>query len=79
MMPEAPKYFSESQRRSFDNGVAEGVAKAKADGIAKILAHRGLQVTEEQRRRISECTDLVALDRWFDEAFLVTSVDELLG
>ena len=32
MMPEAPKFFSESQRRSFDKGVVQGKAEGKAEG-----------------------------------------------
>lgn len=87
MTQEAPKYLSESQRRAFDkgfaNGMAEGIAEGTAQGlrhsVLKILARRALPVSDEQRRRIAECTDLVTLDRWFDEAFLVTSVDVLLA
>lgn len=38
MTQEAPKYFSESQRRSFDRGVAEGFAKGFAESIVQRLA-----------------------------------------
>jgi len=75
MMPEAPKYFSESQRRSYSKGAAEGEAKA----LLKILTQRGLSVSEDQRHQINECTDLPTLDRWLDRALLVTSVEELLA
>jgi hypothetical protein len=101
MMPQAPKYFSESQRRTFDRGVAHGFAQGFAESIAewvadrvaqgilegtargqsnallRILARRGLQVTDEQRCRIEECTDLLTLDGWLEAAFVVTSVEEL--
>jgi hypothetical protein len=91
MMPEAPKYFSETLRRSWEQDVAagraegeakgraEGEAKGKAKALLQILAQRGLSVSEDQRRRILECTDLVALDGWLDHALRVASMDELLG
>jgi hypothetical protein len=40
---------------------------------------RGLPVSEDQQRRIVECTDIDVLDTWLDRALLVASVDELLG
>jgi hypothetical protein len=83
MMPEAPKYFSETLRRSWEHDVAEGEAKGKAEGKAeallRILAQRGLPVSEDQRRRILACTDLAALDGWLDRALFVASVNELLS
>jgi hypothetical protein len=47
--------------------------------LLNILAHRDLVVSEDQRRRISECTDLATLDRWIVRASTVGSVDDLLG
>jgi hypothetical protein len=40
---------------------------------------RGLSVTARQRRKIRECTDPATVDRWFERAFSVALVDELLG
>ena len=79
MMPEPPKYFSETFRRSWEQGAAEGEAKGKAEALLRILAQRGLPWSEDQRRRILACTDLATLDGWLDRALLVASVDELLG
>jgi hypothetical protein len=91
MMPEAPKYFSETLRRSWEHdvaagkaeGEAQGEAKGKAEGEARallrILAQRGLPMSDDQRRRIQECTDIATLDGWLDRALLVASVDELLS
>ena len=91
MMPEAPKYFSESQRRSYDKGAAhgkiegivegriEGKIEGKADSVLRVLAGRGLRVNDDHARRIRACTDLETLDRWLDGALSVASVDELLG
>ena len=91
MMPEAPKYFSETLRRSWEQdvaagkaegeakGKAEGRAKGKAEALLRILAQRGLPVSEGQQRRVVECTDIDTLDTWLDRALLAASVDELLG
>ena len=87
MMPEAPKYFSESQRASFEKGVAEGITRGitegvvegKVDTLLKLLSRRGLPVTDDQRGRISTCVDLAIVDGWLDRLLMASSVDELLG
>jgi hypothetical protein len=87
MEPQIVKFFSDAQRRSYDQGEAkgkaEGEAKGKAEGKAEallmFLRRRGLAVTEEQQQQIATCTDLATLDRWLDRAFSVTSVAELLA
>lgn len=86
MMPEAPKWFSETQRRSFNDGVAQGVAQGvpqgiaqgKAEALLRILARRGGTVTEEQQQRILACSDVATLDRWLDDALSSMSLEELL-
>ena len=95
MMPEAPKYFSETLRQSWEHdvaageakgeakgraeGEAKGRAKGKAEALLRILAQRRLSVSEDQQQRILACTDLATLDGWLDRALRVASVDELLG
>jgi hypothetical protein len=83
MEPQIVKFFSEAQRRSYDQGEAkgkaEGEAKGKAEALLMFLRRRGLAVTEEQQQQIATCTDLATLDRWLDRAFSVTSVAELLA
>lgn len=79
MLPETQKLFSESQRRSYEKGIVDGTARGEARALLKILAQRGLAVSDNQRRRISECVSLATLDRWLDRALSVTSVDEMFG
>jgi predicted transposase YdaD len=83
MEPQIVKFFSDAQRRSYDEGEAkgkaEGEAKGKAEALLMFLRRRGLVLTEEQRQQIVTCVDLAALDRWLDRAFSVVSVNELLG
>jgi hypothetical protein len=79
--------MSDSQRRWYEEGIAQGrieaetrgVAKGMAKVVTKVLAHRALVVTEAQQRQIVECLDIAVLDRWLDRVLTVASVDELLG
>jgi hypothetical protein len=95
MQPGLEKYFSETQRRNYERGRAEGEAKGKAEGeakakaegeakgkadaVLKILMRRGLTLSADQRRRIVACTDLATLERWLDRSLSASSVDELLA
>jgi hypothetical protein len=79
MLPNIQPFLSESQRRAFAEAEAKGEAKGKAEGILRILAKRGISMSELQRRRILDCGDLATLDRWFDRALTVTQIDELFA
>lgn len=52
-------------------------ASAKAESILRVLAKRHLAVSDAQRERILDCSDLDTLDRWLDTAVIATSTDEL--
>ncbi|RSN66251.1 hypothetical protein [Actinomadura sp. WAC 06369] len=64
---------------------AEGKAEGKAEGrteeaaklVLRILQKRGVCVSDDARRRITECTDLEQLEEWVLDAGTVASVDEL--
>jgi hypothetical protein len=49
-------------------GRAEGEAKGKAEGILLLLEHRGLQISPDDRARITGCADLGLLDTWLTRA-----------
>ncbi|HEX3473990.1 MAG TPA: hypothetical protein VHT91_03055 [Kofleriaceae bacterium] len=78
-MPDLRKYLSAAEQRTYDLAEARGKARAKAEGVLKILTKRGVTTSPLQRRQIEECTDLKTLDRWFDQALTAESVDELFG
>ncbi len=75
----ARKYFGEGKAEGKAEGLAEGKAEAKAEVLLKILAGRGVLVTDEQRARVLACRDLARLDRWIDRAFQATSADAALA
>jgi hypothetical protein len=55
-----------------DQGIAEGEVKGKVEGkveaVLRLLDARGLSPSQEQRERVTSCTDSVQLDLWFDRA-----------
>ncbi|MHA5052771.1 hypothetical protein [Streptomyces sp. SD15] len=59
------------------DGEAKGQAKGKAEGVLRVLAARGLPVSDEVRDRITNCTDLTCLDGWLDRAVAVARAEEL--
>ncbi len=75
MLPQAQRFFSETQRQSF----AQGEAKGKAQSILRVLERRCVAISLDQRERVLACTDIATLDHWFDAAFTVPSTEELFG
>lgn len=63
------------ERESFGAGITEGEAKA----LLRILAARNLALSDEQRRRIEQCTDTVQLERWIERALSARSASEVLA
>jgi predicted transposase YdaD len=72
-------YGEELIEQGRQKGMLEGEAKGRAEGVLRILAARGVHVPEEARQRILSCTDLVVLDRWFDQALKATRLSDVLG
>ena len=56
---------------------AEGFAEGRADAVLRLLAARGVAVSEAERQRILSCRDLGQLDRWFDRALEAEDISEL--
>lgn len=47
--------------------------------ILKLVARNGLVLTEDERARITACTELATLDRWFDNAVTAKTAAELFA
>jgi predicted transposase YdaD len=81
MQPGLEKFFTETQRRTYERGREEGKTEGKAEGkteaLLRILTRRGLTLTPEQRDRIVQCTELPVLECWLDRSLTISSVDEL--
>lgn len=62
-----------------DDSKAEGKAEGKAEDILQLLDVRGVGLTDEQRQRVTVCTDLAELDRWFVRAATATTAAEVFA
>ncbi|GHF04325.1 hypothetical protein [Streptomyces morookaense] len=65
------------------DGVAEGLAEGKAEErarlVLRVLERRGISVPDEVRERLADCSDLDVLDRWLDQAFVVSTAEEIFA
>jgi hypothetical protein len=71
------EFRSDFAKRYLSQGRAEGEARGQAKALLRILAARGMEVTESQRTQILQCTDPDTLGRWLDRAVTVRLTDEL--
>ncbi|MEU3751789.1 hypothetical protein AB0H17_03325 [Streptomyces olivoreticuli] len=60
-------------------GVVEGRAWERALLVMRVLRSRNIAIPEELRERIVDCSDLDALGRWLDRAFIVATAEELFS
>lgn len=82
----AKKYLAKGRAEGRAEGQAEGRAEGQAEGrtegqakaLLRVLAARGLEVSESHRARILQCGDSNVLDRWLDRAVAIDSVDEII-
>jgi hypothetical protein len=73
------KWLDEHDRVLGAEAEAQGMAKAKAASILRILDKRSVGLSGLEMKRICTETDLALLDRWLDAALEVTSAEELFG
>lgn len=62
-----------------DQGRVEGRAQGEARLLLRVLAARGLAVSDEQRSRVLSCGDVSQLERWADRAVAVDSAAEVFA
>jgi hypothetical protein len=73
MLPETYQFTGPSYLK----GEAVGEARGEAKAVLAVLEARGLVPTEQQRRRILDCTDLKQLNSWVRNAVTLVDVEEL--
>lgn len=71
------EYRSDFAKKYMAQGRAEGRAEGKVAAVLHFLDARGIALTDEQRRRISACTDTRVIDRWIERAVSAASADQL--
>ena len=77
MLPQGYEFQNELIRKSLEKGRSEGRVAEKAADVIAFLEARGLALSDAQRQRISETTDLETLSRWVRRAATITSTDAL--
>ncbi|HEY5962323.1 MAG TPA: hypothetical protein VIV60_37460, partial [Polyangiaceae bacterium] len=72
---------NEGEQHGLEKGLArgrdEGRQEERARAVVEVLRRRGVALTEEQARRVLACRDEATLTRWWEQAWTVSSADEL--
>jgi hypothetical protein len=71
------RYQSDFARRYFSAGEARGKALGEAEAVLTILDARGIEVPDQIRTTIANCTDLDRLDRWIRRAATAHKIEDL--
>lgn len=74
------EYQSEFARKYFGQGLAEGRGEGRealVRSLLRILDHRGLVLSSDDRKRIESCPDLATLERWMDRALDIEVASDL--
>ncbi|WP_081240896.1 hypothetical protein [Streptomyces viridosporus] len=67
-------YISEEIR---DEGRAQGRAQGRAEDVLLVLEQRGLDVSDDVRRRVTDCTDPELLRHWLTRAVTAPKAEEI--
>jgi hypothetical protein len=59
--------------------MSEGEARGEAKSLLRLLDARHLSLSEDQRQRVTSCTDSAQLDVWFDRAITAGTVAEVFA
>jgi hypothetical protein len=76
---EAMMKTSEYEKTFVERIHDEGKAEGKAENVLQLLEARHLAPSPEQRSRVTSCTDLAQLDRWFGRALAAATVAEVFA
>ena len=69
--------YSPFAKKHFGEGKAEGLAEGEGKAILLVLEARGLDITQEDRARITSCTDPAQLEAWVTRAVTVETTGDL--
>ncbi|GAB3459430.1 hypothetical protein GCM10027570_43530 [Streptomonospora sediminis] len=75
----ARKYASQGKVEGLAEGREEGKAEAKAESVLRVLKARGITISEDNRTRITTCTDPETLNTWLDRAVDIHTADQLFA
>jgi hypothetical protein len=78
-MTGAQQLTEQVRRASKAEGKAEGKVEGKAEALLRILARRGLAVSEAQQALILGTSDVATLDRWLDDAVVAERAEDIFS
>ena len=70
---------AEGHKSGLAEGHKSGLAEGKRDALLRLLARRGLALTEDDRARVAACSDVATLDQWFDNALVARTATEVFS
>lgn len=70
--------MDEGEKIGIEKGEKIGAAKAATDALLRVLAARGLAVTDPQRARVLACSDVATLEGWITRAVTLPTTEEVL-
>lgn len=70
-------YVQVGIEQGIEQGIERGAVGATAERLLKLLDGRGLKLSDAQRARVTDSTDLPQLNSWFDRAINATSADDV--
>ena len=65
-------------KQGLEKGVDQGRLLEARAALRRVLARRVLALSTEDEARIEACADLATLERWLDQAVVVSSAAEAL-
>jgi hypothetical protein len=82
-IPHVTEFAKSHHAQGLAEGKAEGLAEGKAEGLAEavlaVLAARGIEITDAQRRRVQHSASQADLDKWLGRAATAHSADEVFA
>jgi len=70
---------SEGRTEGHKAGLAEGLSAGKRDALLRLLARRGIALTEAEQAKIAACADVARLDQWFENACTASTASEVFA
>lgn len=77
--PFAKEHFGRGKKEGMKEGMEEGNKEGEAAAVLLILEARNLDVSQAERNRITNCTDLGQLTKWVQRAITITKTGDLFA
>ncbi|WP_420705478.1 hypothetical protein [Streptomyces sp. NRRL F-5126] len=69
----------EGRAQGRDEGRAQGTAQRGAEDVLLVLEQRGLDVSDDVRTRVTDCSDPETLRQWLARALTAATAEDIFG